>query len=288
MTTRKKQTIFMTALCLFALLAVFAVSETQVAQGRVLYQFIPGALFGAVAVFLLYIGGMLRDSLTLGAPFYGLVGIAAAVLWEGTANNRTGAFFRFDALGFSALFAQSEFNTNTENVGYVPTFAYASSVLLGAVLVLFGLALIRAVREKKILSLFRFGISSAVWLVLPCAVGFLENLSLRQYNWYHFNTFRGVTMEERMLLFYLAPAVYLLIGNALGLLAAKAVAVPRVFCVLWPIAVFALWAYVVSSGYFADAASWISRVGFISRETSGVFLGFTAGIALRGLFAKRT
>lgn len=285
MTDRNRQNCALCGLFLLAVIAVFAVQSMIVDGARVLMQYLPSAAVGAAAALLLYFGRLLPESLIDGAAFYGVVSSALVSVWGLMSGNQTAPFWRFDRLGIGALFAQSEFGITEGAPAFAPFAGPLTALLFGGTVALSIVTVARFLRKKGGIRLLP-NAASLLFLVLPVLWGFAEYLLVYWRYIIQQNFLQSNTISIHMILW--PPILYLVFGVLTGALAVKgcAEASRLAAAAVLVLSLFA-WFAVFFWGFVFPKEGFLTMVGVVSTDTSGVFLGFAAGAALRVVCAPK-
>lgn len=251
-------------------------------------RYIPGIVMGAVAALMLYYGGVFRQSLIKSAPIYGLAGSAVTLLWA-LLGGQDMHSFRFDILGVRVLFAQSDFffSSYEESYPFIPYAGYLTMFIIGGMLALSAVSLVRAARTKSMAGCLKPSAAAVICLLLPFVSASTEYCIHTLRCWAASRTF-SFKWGEYAVIWIIILTLYLLFEFLLGVFCVKKHAyASRVISALIFILSISLW-YAVVFGFMSFSnASWFSAVNTYSLFTSGAFFGFSAGVALRTLRARK-
>lgn len=289
MTATRKRALAIIGVFLLSTFASFAVQGVPPeGGGKISLQYVPGIVMGAASALILYYGGILRESLTKSAPVYGLVGSAVTILWA-LLGGQDMHGFRFDILGFRALFAQSDFFFSSYEEGYpfTPYAGYLTMFIIGGMLALAVVSLVRAVREKSIAHCLKPGAAAVICLLLPFVSASTEYWIHTLRCWANSRIF-SFKQGEYAAIWIVILSLYLLFGFLPGVFCVKKHAhASRIISALIFVLSISLW-YIVAFGFMFFANSpWFLAVNTYSLFTSGVFFGFSAGVSIRILCARK-
>lgn len=287
MNERGKRTAALCALLLLSALSVFAVQRAVIGGTIVGLRYIPSVAAGAAAAVILYCGGFLKRRLFICGPVWGTAGFAVTAVWALLAGQEA-PLFRFDLFGWRAIFTLSEFHffNSREINAFAPYIGDLTAFIIGGILALSVVSAVCAARLGRIADCIRPNKAAVFWFVLPFACGSLEYGIHTFRCWVEANMFSLRAPSCAYLLLFLFP-LYFLIGMVFGLFCVKKHAVTsRLAAVLIIICSGLLW-YMAVFGLMHLSGWWASAVQIHSLYIAGVSFGFTAGVAVRALCARR-
>lgn len=149
------------------------------------------------------------------------------------------------------------------------------------------ISLVRAVREKSIADCLKPGAAAVICLLLPFVSASTEYWIHTLRCWANSRIFSS-KQGKYAAIWIVILSLYLLFGFLPGVFCAKKRAhASRIISALIFVSSISLWCAVVFGFMFPVYSPWFLAVNTYSLFTSGVFFGFSAGVSLRTLCARK-